>query len=89
MRRLYPFLGWLWGVILAVVVVGPLGSYVYDELKDKDSLHALKGYLLLYRSWWAVGGTFSLGAACGRGTMNVNSGKLLIGPLVRYAGRLR
>ena len=38
-----------------------LGSYVYDRLKDKDSLHALKGYLLLYWPWLAAGGTLFVG----------------------------
>jgi len=57
MRRLYPFLGWLWGFILSVMVVGPLGSYIYDRLNNKQSLQALESHLLLYWPWWAAGGT--------------------------------
>ncbi|MFZ0889297.1 MAG: tetratricopeptide repeat protein [Candidatus Binataceae bacterium] len=58
MRRLYPFLRWLWASIFAVVVGGPLSIYIHDWLEGYPPLHSfqrLEAFLLAYGGWLAAG----------------------------------
>jgi len=38
MRRIYPILAGAWGLIFAIAVVGPAGSYVYDKYWNANTL---------------------------------------------------
>jgi hypothetical protein len=51
MRRLYPYLLSLFGLVFAVLVVGPLGSLVYDKLYNKDYLLKFLGVMLANWPW--------------------------------------
>src|SRR5208337_398297 len=60
MGRLYPYLLSLFGFVFAVLVIGPLGSLVYDRLYNKD--YALKFLGVMLVNWpWVILATALVG----------------------------
>src|SRR5579863_6515833 len=61
MRRLFPFLAWLFGAAFAILVVGPVGSLVYDRFY-KTTFAILTLQFLFHNWYWLVPSLLAFGA---------------------------